>query len=380
MKRFLLFKVMCATVILFGGCEQKIAENAYVLKGETGINVPAKVYLVSRNATGEQRDSAVVKNRKFVFKGEVTIPFQATLSVNYDTATKFSRTLNDRIGLFIEQGKITLKSKDSIKNAVIESPINNDVRKWNETVKPLRTFRTDLYKRWEEIQSLPDEEKSAKSKMFEAKEDSISNLEQEQAKEFIKANPDSYYALSSLFNSVAGYYPEGDAAQEIFDLFSEKLKATKLGNEIKERIAKWKATSIGSIAPDFVQNDSTDNPVKLSDFRGKYVLIDFWASWCGPCRQENPIVVKAYHAYKDKGFTVLGVSLDNNRKKWIQAIADDKLEWTHVSDSKTFDNEAAVLYGIRAIPSNFLLDKEGKIVAKNLRGEALEQALRKYLN
>jgi thiol-disulfide isomerase/thioredoxin len=380
MKKFYLFVVVCATIVLLGGCEQKIAENAYVLNGATGIDVPAKVYLVSRNATGEQRDSVVITNGKFVFKGEVTKPFQATLLVNYDTAAIFSRTLNDRIGLFIEQGKITLKSKDSIKNAVIESPINNDAREWNETVKPLRTFRTELYKEWREIQSLPDEEKSAKTKLFEAQNDSISNIEKEQAKNFIKAKSDSYYALLSLFNAVIGYYPEGDAAQEVFDLFSEKLKTSELGNEIKEKIIKWKATSIGSIAPDFAQNDSTGNPVKLSDFRGKYVLIDFWASWCGPCRQENPNVVKAYQAYKDKGFIIFGVSLDHARDKWIQAIADDKLEWPHVSDLKGWSNEAATLYGVRSIPANFLLDNEGKIVAKNLRGEALEETLGKYLN
>jgi len=127
----------------------------------------------------------------------------------------------------------------------------------------------------------------------------------------------------------------------------------------------------------FTQNDTLGIPVSLASFKGKYVLVDFWASWCGPCRRENPNVVKTYNAYKDKGFQILSVSLDQPgaKDKWIKAIHDDNLTWTHVSDLKYWDNEVAKQYGIQAIPANFLLDPEGKIIAKNLRGEDLAAKL-----
>ena len=140
-----------------------------------------------------------------------------------------------------------------------------------------------------------------------------------------------------------------------------------------------KLTAVGEIAPDFTQNDPDGKPVKLSDFRGKYVLVDFWASWCGPCRAENPNVVAAFNKYKGKNFTILGVSLDRERDPWLKAITDDKLTWTHVSDIKYWDNEVAKMYGVRSIPANFLLDKTGKIVGRNLRGDALEAALAKLV-
>lgn len=132
---------------------------------------------------------------------------------------------------------------------------------------------------------------------------------------------------------------------------------------------------------DFSQNDVNNRPVKLSDFRGKYVLLDFWASWCGPCRQENPNVVKAYKTYKDKNFTVLGVSLDQPGKKqdWLQAIEKDGLTWTQLSDLQGWKNAASTLYGVRGIPANFLIDPQGKIVGKDLRGAALEKKLGELL-
>ncbi len=150
-----------------------------------------------------------------------------------------------------------------------------------------------------------------------------------------------------------------------------------MGKLLKRSIDIAKITAIGSIAPEFTQADVNGIPVKLSSFRGKYVLIDFWASWCGPCRQENPNVVRAFNKYKNKNFTILGVSLDRPGAKdaWQAAIKSDGLVWTQVSDLKFWDNEAAALYAVRAIPQNYLIDPQGKIIGKNLRGEDLERKL-----
>ena len=139
------------------------------------------------------------------------------------------------------------------------------------------------------------------------------------------------------------------------------------------------ATDIGAIAPDFTQNNIDGKPVKLSDFRGKYVLLDFWASWCGPCRMENPNVVEAYKKFKNKNFTVLSVSLDKAKDAWVEAVKEDSLIWTQVSDLKFWYNEVAQKYSIQSIPQNFLIDPKGKIIAQTLRGEDLEAKLKEVL-
>jgi peroxiredoxin len=156
---------------------------------------------------------------------------------------------------------------------------------------------------------------------------------------------------------------------------NEGVRGSFYGKIIRQQIDDKKAGAIGSQAIEFVQADIEGKQVALSSFKGKYVLVDFWASWCRPCREENPNVVRAYNKFKEKNFTVLGVSLDNNRAPWLKAIKADALAWTQVSDLKGWNNEAAAKYNIQSIPQNFLLDPSGKIIAKNLRGPELESRL-----
>jgi peroxiredoxin len=166
-------------------------------------------------------------------------------------------------------------------------------------------------------------------------------------------------------------------AQLFYDELSKSYKNTTYAKNIVKLIDAKKVTAVGKVAPDFEQPDTAGKIVKLSDFRGRYVLVDFWASWCIPCREENPNVVKAYKYFHNKGFTVLSVSLDQPGKKeaWLKAIHQDQLTWTQVSDLKVWNNAVAKLYGIQAIPQNFLLDKEGKIIAVDIKGEELNKKL-----
>jgi len=163
------------------------------------------------------------------------------------------------------------------------------------------------------------------------------------------------------------------------DKFKKEWPDYKYGKDFVAYVDKMKVTAVGQVAPEIELPNPEGQVIKLSSLRGKYVLIDFWAKWCGPCRRENPNVVMAYNKFKDKGFEVFGVSLDRNKEDWLQAIAEDGLTWTQVSDLKYFESKAATDYNISAIPFSILLDKEGKIIAKNLRGAALDKKLEEVL-
>lgn len=167
--------------------------------------------------------------------------------------------------------------------------------------------------------------------------------------------------------------------QMVSDL-NQKYPDTKMIQVMANQLDEMRALSIGQIAPEISLPDPDGNMVNLSDLRGKYVLIDFWAAWCRPCRQENPNVVKLYNEYNDKGFEVFGVSLDRTKDAWVKAIEEDELTWTHVSDLKYFNSAAAALYQINAIPATYMVDPEGRIIAKDLRGVNLENKLKEIFN
>ncbi|HTI91192.1 MAG TPA: TlpA disulfide reductase family protein [Puia sp.] len=200
---------------------------------------------------------------------------------------------------------------------------------------------------------------------------------------FMRENPSSPL-LAFAFNNYVGD-PRAIKGEDVpgirslFDMLPDSIRnapnSQAFIKQLDNKVTFDKAVGVGQSAPDFTQNDTAGHPVTLSSFRGRYVLLDFWASWCGPCRQENPAVVKAYHKYHDKGFEILGVSLDQSESSWKKAIRDDKLSWTHVSDLKYWNNALVKMYGVQGVPQNFLIDPQGTIIARGLRGEDLQNKL-----
>jgi len=357
--------------------------STFTLNGKVGQTTAAsKAYLFYRANGKTVNDSSVVNNGTFKFTGTVTDPVEAQLLIDHKGVglSKLGRDA-DVLELYLEKGDIGLSAKDSVKNAVFTGSKINDE---NKAYKAL-TLQTD-----KDIAGLNNEYTAATEAQkndqsfkdgLQARYEKILQTRLALQQQFIKQYPDSYIGLMVLIEQ--GIHDVDVAAVDpLYNRLSANVRNTPAGVEFAKSLAVARATAIGAIAPVFTQNDVNDKPVNLTDFRGKYVLLDFWASWCGPCRGENPNVVKAYNQYKDKNFTILSVSLDQPGKKdaWLAAIKADGLDWTQVSDLQFWNNAVAKQYGINSIPQNFLIDPAGKIVAKNLRGDDLEKKLATLFN
>jgi peroxiredoxin len=333
------------------------------------------VYLNYRTADKAERDSAILKEGHFVFNEDITEPTLATLYVKFEKKEDDKRPRIDAMQLFMEPGHMKIEVKDSMKFAKVSgSGAQKDFEVFNALQKPFNDRSSALNDQYMAYRKDKNEEGMKKvGEEF----DKLSDERSEKVyKVYLEKYPKSSISLYVL-KLYSGYAIDPKKVEPLFDKLPASLRGTASGIAFKNEIETAKKTGVGAYAMDFTQNDTLGTPVSLSSFKGKYVLLDFWASWCGPCRAENPNVVKAFGQYKDNNFTVLSVSLDQPGKKqaWLDAIHKDGLTWTHVSDLKFWDNAVAKQYGIRAIPQNLLLDPTGKIIAKNIRGDELNKTL-----
>lgn len=352
------------------------AQNKVIVKGKFDSPETVKmVYLNHLSPEGFRMDSAEFKEGSFTFRKEIEEPSLAILIVRFKPVEGQARPRTDRMDLFLEKGTLEIKAKDSLKFATVKgSKAHNEFTKLNSMQN---AFDRDIFRLRSEYKSL-SEKNNTDPRLSEigAKMRKVSKSKHENLYDYIIENPNSPIALFVL-DRYAGPDIDVAAIEPIFKSLPVSLKTSPSGLAYEAKLEAARRTSVGAMAMNFTQNDTLGKPVSLSSFQGKYLLIDFWASWCGPCRAENPNLVKEFHNYKDKGFTVLGVSLDQPGKHeaWMEAIRKDKLEWTQVSDLRGWNNEVAKMYNIQAVPQNFLLDPTGKIIGKNIRGEELGKTL-----
>lgn len=352
---------------LIASCKPKGPQ--YVIKGKIS-GADSVTFILQERLSGNyiELDSAIAKNGVFTMKGVIDYP-QIVFLIAKDSKKGLS--------FYIENSEITITGNiDSLYDAKITgSKTQDEDSAYQASLKPFEDKNEKLGEEYDIAKNAGD-----KTRMAELEKENEKSYNEQIAftKAYIRSHPGSYITPVVLYG--INYEFDADEMESIINSLDTNVAKVTLIKTLKDRVIVMKTVSIGQKAPDFALNTPDGKPVALSSKIGsKLLLIDFWASWCGPCRAENPNVVKVYKEFNKKGFDVFGVSLDRTRDPWVKAIADDKLTWTHVSDLQYWSSAAAKLYAVNSIPANFLLDEKGIIIARDLRGEALYNKVKEVL-
>ncbi|MGN6417747.1 MAG: redoxin domain-containing protein [Pseudobacter sp.] len=352
-----------------------------------GLKHEKKIILSYRENGKYINDTVITNKGNFHFQPVISQqPIRATLTMlplTPDPKVSMQERMlrSDAQSFYLEAGTVTVQGKGSMEKAMIKGGVT---QKENlELTKLLQKDIEAFAPVKEEVISMMIKSEgrgldtSARFNELRKTAEEMGKQREDKKTAFITSHPDSYVSLDLVKDRAAVIDPV--TFEPLFNILSERIKKSKDGQALGDRLKKVSETMTGYAAKDFSMADSSGKEISLSSFKGKYVLLDFWASWCGPCRAENPHVLKAYTRFKAKNFDILAVSIDESRRNWLKAVNEDRLPWTQVSDLLGSASKAAALYGITAIPQNFLIDPSGMIIARNLRGAELEKTLEKYL-
>ncbi len=372
MKKITLLALLTLSII---SCNN-LKDNEFLISGTAnGIENGKKVFVEIQDENGViAKDTGVIENGKFELKGSTD---------NIDLG--FIRIENEKINLpiILEEGKIKINIvKDSLQKSTIEGTFNNDkFQKFNnESVAILEKVKKFEKENNPKMQKALTENDTVTVNKIKKEYKNFQNDMNDYSKTFIKNNPDAFISVLLLENFLMREYIPATEIKSFYDKLDKKLVNTKSAQNIKKTLDLMLAVVVGKPAPKFSAKSPEGKLISLDESLGKVTIVDFWASWCAPCRKENPNVVALYNEYHSKGLNIIGVSLDQDAKKWKDAIAKDNLSWIHVSNLKYWDEPIGKQYGISSIPATFILDSKGNIVAKDLRGDALRAKVKELLD